>query len=62
VIRLVRRDSGQHRLVLTAGPLTLDVVRRTVARDGEPIDLAAKEFEVDVARQRHRRARHAAPP
>lgn len=43
---LIRREPPPHRLALTAGPLSLDIVTRTVTRDGEPIDLTVKEFEV----------------
>jgi DNA-binding response OmpR family regulator len=43
---LTRRDSMQTPLVLSAGPLLLDVVTRTVTRDGELVDLTAREFEV----------------
>jgi DNA-binding response OmpR family regulator len=43
---LIRREPPPLRLVLTAGALSLDVVTRTVTRDGEPLDLTAKEFEV----------------
>src|ERR671913_215982 len=37
-------DIGVPVLLLTAGELTLDPVRHAVRRDGEPIDLTAKEF------------------
>jgi DNA-binding response OmpR family regulator len=43
---LIRREAPQHRLNLTVGALSLDVVTRTVTRDGEPLDLTVKEFEV----------------
>ena len=43
---LIRREPPPLRLVLTAGALSLDVVTRTVTRDGEPLDLTVKEFEV----------------
>ena len=43
---LVRRGDGHTQIMLTAGPLSLDVLRRTLTRDGERIDLTSKEFEV----------------
>jgi DNA-binding response OmpR family regulator len=43
---LMRRDPANPQLVLTAGPLTLDVVKRTITRDGEPVELTVREFEV----------------
>jgi DNA-binding response OmpR family regulator len=43
---LIRREPPPQRLVLTAGALSLDVVKRTVTRDGEALDLTVKEFEV----------------
>jgi DNA-binding response OmpR family regulator len=43
---LTRRDASKPQLVLTAGALSLDLVKRTVTRDGEPVDLTAREFDV----------------
>ena len=43
---LMRRDPGHAQHVLSAGPLSLDVVKRTITRDGERIDLTVREFEV----------------
>jgi DNA-binding response OmpR family regulator len=43
---LIRREPPPQRLVLTAGSLSLDVVTRTLTRDGKPLDLTVKEFEV----------------
>lgn len=43
---LMRRDPGHSPLVMTAGPLSLDVLTRTVTREGERIELTSREFEV----------------
>jgi len=44
---LMRRDPGHPQLVMTAGPLTIDVLTRTVTRaGGARLDLTAREFEV----------------
>ena len=43
---LMRRETVHPQLVLTAGPLSLDVVRRTITRDGEDVELTVREFEV----------------
>jgi DNA-binding response OmpR family regulator len=42
---LLRRDSGGDP-VLTVGPLMLDQPRFVATRDGEPLDLTAKEFSL----------------
>ena len=42
---LLRRDSGGDP-VLTVGPLMLDQPRFIATRDGEPLDLTAKEFSL----------------
>ena len=42
---LLRRDSGGDP-VLTVGPLLLDQPRFIATRDGEPLDLTAKEFSL----------------
>ena len=41
-----RRGSIDRETVLTVGPLTLDPATRKVSRDGEPITLTAREFEL----------------
>ena len=41
-----RRGSIDRETVLTVGPLTLDPATRKVSRDGEPIILTAREFEL----------------
>ena len=41
-----RRGSIDRESVLTVGPLTLDPATRKVSRDGEPIALTAREFEL----------------
>ena len=41
-----RRGSIDRDTVLAAGPLTLDPATRKVSRDGEPITLTAREFEL----------------
>jgi DNA-binding response OmpR family regulator len=43
---LMRRGPAHPQLVLTTGPLTLDVAKRTVSRDGEYLALTVREFEV----------------
>jgi DNA-binding response OmpR family regulator len=43
---LMRREPAHPQLVLTAGPLTMDVVKRTVTRDDEQVELTVREFEV----------------
>jgi DNA-binding response OmpR family regulator len=43
---LIRREPPPQRLVLTAGPLSVDILTRTVTHEGEPLDLTVKEFEV----------------
>jgi DNA-binding response OmpR family regulator len=41
-----RRGAIDHEALLTAGPLTLDPATRKVSRDGAPITLTAREFEL----------------
>jgi DNA-binding response OmpR family regulator len=43
---LMRRETALPQLILNAGPLSLDVVKRTITRDGEQVELTVKEFEV----------------
>lgn len=43
---LMRREPAHPQLVLTVGPLTMDVVKRTITRDGEQVELTVREFEV----------------
>jgi DNA-binding response OmpR family regulator len=43
---LMRRETAHPQLVLNAGPLSLDVVKRTITRDGERVELTVREFEV----------------
>jgi DNA-binding response OmpR family regulator len=43
---LARRQPGARARVLRAGGVELDPVRRTVVRDGRPVDLSVKEFGV----------------
>lgn len=43
---LMRRDCGHPPLLMTAGPLSVDVLKRTVTRDGERIDVTSREFDV----------------
>jgi DNA-binding response OmpR family regulator len=48
-IRAVMRRAGPRALgdeVLRAGPVVLDRARRTVTRDGEPVELTFSEFEM----------------
>lgn len=41
---LVRRRYGHSQATIQVGPLTIDTVARTVARDGQPVDLTAREL------------------
>jgi hypothetical protein len=41
---LVRRRYGQSQASIQVGPLTIDTVARTVTRDGQPVDLTAREL------------------
>jgi two-component system OmpR family response regulator len=43
---LMRRGACERPVVLTAGSLSLDPVRRCVAREGTPIELTPREFGV----------------
>ncbi len=43
---LLRRHVGSGAPMLTCAGLTLDPVRRTVTRHGEPVELSAREFAV----------------
>ena len=43
---LLRRHAGSGSPVLRFGALVLDPVRRSVMKDGEPVELSAKEFAI----------------
>lgn len=43
---LMRRETAHPQLVLSAGPLSLDVMKRAITRDGEDVELTVREFEV----------------
>jgi DNA-binding response OmpR family regulator len=43
---LARRQPGARALILRAADVQLDPLRRTVTRDGRPVDLSVKEFGV----------------
>jgi len=43
---LARRQPGARALILRAAGVQLDPLRRTVTRDGRPVDLSVKEFGV----------------
>ena len=43
---LARRQPGARALILRAGGVQLDPLRRSVTRDGRPVDLSVKEFGV----------------
>jgi len=43
---LARRQPGARALILRAAGVQLDPLRRTVNRDGRPVDLSVKEFAV----------------
>lgn len=51
---LVRRGRGDPALRLAAGDLVIDVVNRTVANGGRPVDLTPKEFDVLAYLVRHK--------
>jgi two-component system response regulator RegX3 len=40
------RSAGSRRAPITVGALTLDPASRSVTKDGQPIELAAKEFDL----------------
>ena len=50
---LLRRAARLPQGDLTAGPLALDIVARTVRRDGRRLDLSPKEFELLAYLMRH---------
>jgi two-component system, OmpR family, copper resistance phosphate regulon response regulator CusR len=43
---LVRRGSASDARLLTVGSLSLDATARTAARNGQPVDLTAREFDL----------------
>lgn len=43
---LMRRETGQTQIVMTAGPLSVDVLKHTATRGDERLDLTTREFEV----------------
>lgn len=43
---LLRRDTGERKLMLRVGDLEMDLVARRVVRDGEEIELSLREFEL----------------
>ncbi|WP_425399942.1 response regulator transcription factor [Aeoliella sp.] len=43
---LLRRDTGERKLMLLVGDLEMDLVARRVVRDGEEIELSLREFEL----------------
>jgi two-component system OmpR family response regulator len=43
---LLRRPGDSRETVLRVGPLELDLLERTVKRDGDPIDLLPREFRL----------------
>lgn len=43
---LIRRTGGNSRSVVMLGDVTVDTTKRTVTRDGEPILLTAREYEL----------------
>ncbi len=45
-IRAMLRRGGERDPLLTAGPISLDTVRRTVSKNGESLSLTAKEFAI----------------
>ena len=50
---LLRRGRSLDPRQLTVGPLSLDVVSRKVTRDGRPIDITLREFELLEFLMRH---------
>ncbi|WP_055334265.1 response regulator transcription factor [Ralstonia solanacearum] len=51
---LLRRGAAEPALKLKYAGLEMDLVTREVARDGQPLDLTAKEFEILEYLLRHR--------
>ncbi|ACI52681.1 two component transcriptional regulator, winged helix family [Gluconacetobacter diazotrophicus PA1 5] len=43
---LMRRPNNTRETMLHVGPLSMDLIERTVTRDGEPIDLLPREFRL----------------
>ena len=43
---LLRRPNNSRETMLHAGPLTMDLIERTVTRNGEPIELLPREFRL----------------
>jgi DNA-binding response OmpR family regulator len=55
--RLRRRDgppTSEREQVLTAGPIRVDLLRREATRDGEPLPLKPKEFDLLVCLMQNR--------
>jgi len=50
---LVRRGAGERPAVLTVGSLRLDPAAHTVSRDGQPVELSAREFALLEFFMRH---------
>ncbi|HUV70738.1 MAG TPA: response regulator transcription factor [Terracidiphilus sp.] len=50
---LLRRNQSEPPSTLTIGPLVIDPLRRMVIREGEHIDLTAREFEILEYLARH---------
>ncbi|GEB37244.1 DNA-binding response regulator [Gluconacetobacter liquefaciens] len=43
---LMRRPNNTRETMLHVGPLSMDLIERTVTRDGQPIDLLPREFRL----------------
>lgn len=43
---LIRRSASQTQSILRFGPVTIDMVARTVSREGEPVNLTAREYSL----------------
>src|SRR6185295_1679218 len=52
--RLRRREDAPGEQVLTAGPLRIDMLRREVTRNGDPLSLKPKEFDLLVCLMRNK--------
>ncbi|MHB9025233.1 MAG: response regulator transcription factor [Armatimonadota bacterium] len=51
---LLRRGKGSELLSLTLADLTMDLIKHRVTRDGQPIELTVKEYEVLEYLLRHK--------
>lgn len=52
--RRTRPTGGEETVRAAPGPLEVDVVRRTLTLDGEPVDLTRREFDLIAFLEQHR--------